>query len=107
MANVDRVNGMLFEGHYYARPGYGNLDSMKTINRADLTDFVSSQFARNVLKVSIAGDISKEDAQKAVEKIFGALPEKADAVSMPEARLTISARASRTCVLNLGSRRRR
>ena len=78
-------NGMLFEGHYYARPGYGTLDSMAAITRKDLLDFVAAQFGRNVLKVSISGDISKEDAEKAVDKIFAGLPEKAEAVDTPEA----------------------
>ncbi|MEZ0225878.1 MAG: M16 family metallopeptidase [Alphaproteobacteria bacterium] len=77
-------NGMLFEGHYYARPGFGNLDSMNAITRKDLLDFVAAQFGRNVLKVSIAGDISKDDAEKAVEKIFGPLPEKAEPNDLPE-----------------------
>ena len=78
-------NGKLFEGHYYAKPGYGTLDSMDAITRKDLVDFVTAQFGRNVLKISIAGDISKEDAEKAVQKVFGALPEKAEAITIPEA----------------------
>ena len=80
-------NGKLFEGHYYAKPGYGTLESMEAISRKDLVDFVTTQFGRNVLKVSIAGDISKEDAEKAVQKIFGALPEKAEPVDVPEATI--------------------
>jgi len=80
-------NGMLFEGHYYANPGFGNLLSMTTINRKDLQDFVREQFARNVLKVSIAGDITKADAQAAVDKIFGSLPATAAQVDTPEATL--------------------
>jgi zinc protease len=40
-----------------------------------------------VLKVSISGDISKEDAEKAVNRIFSGLPEKAEAVNAPEASI--------------------
>lgn len=80
-------NGMMFEGHYYARPGFGNLASMATITRRDLLQFVKEQFARNVLKVSVSGDITKEEASAAIDRIFGALPESAGTVEMPPAPL--------------------
>lgn len=81
-------NGMLFEGHYYARPGYGHLDSMAKITRQDLFDFTRAQFARDVLKVAIAGDITKEEAEAAIDAAFGKLPEKAEeAAASSEAKL--------------------
>lgn len=76
-------NGMMFEGHYYSLPGYGNLASMAAITRKDLQQFVKEQFARDALKVAIAGDITKEEVQAALDKIFGALSEKAAPVEMP------------------------
>jgi zinc protease len=81
------LNGMVFEGHEYGQPGYGTLASMETINRQDLLNYVRAQFARNVLKVSIAGDISKEDAQAALDTVFGALPAKAAPVKTVPAEL--------------------
>lgn len=78
-------NGLLYEGHYYARPGFGTLDSMQTITRKDLLDFVRGQFARDVLKISIAGDISKQDALAAIDNVFGGLPANADKVEMTDA----------------------
>ncbi len=85
---VARVfNGAVFEGHPYAQPGLGNVDSMGKITRKDLQDFVHAQFARDVLKVAIAGDMTQEEAAKAVDDVFGALPEKADPVESPEAIL--------------------
>lgn len=83
-------NGMLFEGHHYARPGFGNLQSMTAITRKDLLDFVKSQFARDVLKISVAGDISRAEAEKAIDRIFGALPEKAEPMELPDAALKYS-----------------
>ena len=80
-------NGMMFEGHYYSRPGFGNLASMATITRRDLQHFVGEQFARSVLKVSISGDLTKDEAVAAIDNIFGSLPEKAGAVDMPPAEL--------------------
>lgn len=76
-------NGMLFEGHYYSRPGFGNLESMSTITRKDLLQFVKEQFGRNVLKVAVAGDITPEEVKAVLDRIFGTLPEKAQAVDLP------------------------
>jgi zinc protease len=91
-------NGMVFEGHAYALPGFGNLDSMQRIARKDLLKFVSAQFARNVLKVSIAGDITREEATKAVDDVFGALPDKAEKADGVEAPLNY---AGKTILLPL------
>lgn len=91
-------NGMMFEGHYYARPGFGTLDSMDAITRKDLTDFVHSQFAKNVLKVSIAGDITVEEAQSMLAKVFGDLPDQAETLDVPDARLSY---AGKTILLPL------
>jgi zinc protease len=78
-------NGMVFAGHAYGLPGFGTLDSMPQITRKDLLSFVQAQFARNALKVSIAGDINKDEAVKAVDDIFGTLPEKTEAADSSEA----------------------
>ncbi len=83
-------NGMVFEGHPYAVPGFGTLDSMSKITRDDLLSFVHAQFARDVLKVAIAGDISKDDAAKAVDGIFAALPAQAEKTGEGEAALKYS-----------------
>jgi zinc protease len=81
-------NGMMFEGHYYARPGFGNLESMEAITARDLHDYVRAQFGRNVLKVSIVGDITPEEATLALDRIFSGLPEKAEEAEAKEAALT-------------------
>jgi zinc protease len=71
-------NGMVFEGHPYGAPALGTLDSMTRITRQDLLDYVHAQFGRDVLKVTIAGDISREEATKAVDDIFATLPAQAE-----------------------------
>lgn len=80
-------NGMMFEGHYYSKPGFGHLASMASISRRDLVHFVKEQFARNVLKVAVSGDITKDEAVAAIDGIFGALPEKAGKVQLSDAEL--------------------
>jgi zinc protease len=71
-------NGMVFEGHPYALPGAGHLASMATITRQDLMDYTKAQFARDNLKVALAGDITEAQAAQLVDKAFGTLPEKSD-----------------------------
>lgn len=85
---VERVfNGMLFEGHPYARPGFGHLLAMSSITRDDLVHFVKTQFAKDVLKVAIVGDISKEDAAAALDAVFGSLPLHTDIEPTAEAKV--------------------
>lgn len=73
-------NGILFEGHVYALPGYGNLASMQKITKKDLVNFTRAQFSRDVLQVAIAGDLTEAEAKTLVDKTFGALPAKGTAV---------------------------
>jgi zinc protease len=80
-------NGMLFEGHFYSRPGYGTLASMGRITRKDLVNFTKSQFVRSGLRVSIAGDITKAEAESMLDAVFGSLPEKSDLPNSPAAEL--------------------
>ena len=91
-------NGMLFEGHIYAQPGAGHLLSMQQITRADLLEFVRSQFARNVLRVSIVGDITAGETIELLDRIFGELPEKAD---IPEVNPATLAHAGKIVLLPL------
>lgn len=80
-------NGMVFEGHNYALPGFGTLESMQIIKRDDLITFTKEQFTRPVLKVAIAGDISKDDATALLDKIFASLPEKSPATEKNDAKI--------------------
>jgi zinc protease len=80
-------NGMIFEGHYYSAPGAGTLDSMSKITRNDLVGFTRAQFARDVLRVAIVGDITKEQALKMLDDVFGRLPEKAESMQAQAAKL--------------------
>ncbi len=80
-------NGMMFEGHNYSQPGYGHLASMASITRKDLLAFTKAQFGRDVLKVSIAGDVTQAEAAALIDKTFAALPEKAASVETVDATL--------------------
>jgi len=71
---------------------------MARITRKELLDFVHAQFAKNLLKVAIAGDISREEAVKNVDAVFGALPDKAENIDGAEALLNY---AGKTILLPL------
>ena len=68
-------NGMVFEGHSYARPGQGNLDTIPSFTSEDLQRFAKQQFVRSGLKISVSGDISAEELAQKLDTIFGDLPE--------------------------------
>jgi zinc protease len=70
-------NGMIFEGHYYARPGSGTPDGIAKITRQDLVDYARRQFNRGV-RVALSGNITKAEAVKLVDAVFGDLPEAPD-----------------------------
>lgn len=71
-------NGSVFEGHIYAQPGRGNLESIGKITREDLRGYIDKNFARKNLMIAVAGDIDPEELKTAVDSIFSALPEKPD-----------------------------
>lgn len=93
-------NGMIFEGHYYGAPGAGHLDSMRKITRRDLQDFTQSQFARSLLRVAIAGDITAAEAAAAVDRIFAALPAQSN---IPAPKKAVTAYAGKTVLLPLNT----
>ena len=69
-------NGMVFEGHKYANPCFGTIENMNSITRDDLLNFVHAQFAKDGLKVAIAGDITKEESENIINSVFKNLPTK-------------------------------
>jgi zinc protease len=75
----------VFDGHPYANPVKGTFDSVKTLTPQDLKDFVRATFSRERLKVSVVGDISAAELSKALDTIFGDLPEKGQLRTVPEA----------------------
>jgi zinc protease len=79
-----------FPEHPYGRPSQGTAESVKTIGRADLVDFVKQRLARDTLIVGVVGDITAKDLGPLLDKTFGGLPAKSapGAISevMPESK---------------------
>jgi zinc protease len=72
-----------FPDHPYGHRSRGTLDSVPRITVDDLRAFTKRTFARDNLKIAIVGDIDATAAGAMVDRIFGALPAKADLHPVP------------------------
>ena len=70
-----------YAGHAYGRPVGGTLESVPTITIADLKAYQHRVLARDHLTVAIVGDIDADAAKAMLDRVFGALPAKAQLVS--------------------------
>jgi zinc protease len=66
-----------YAGHPYGRPVGGTLESVPTITIADLRAYQHRVLARDNLKIAIVGDIDADAAKAMLDRVFGALPAKA------------------------------
>ena len=80
----------VFAGHPYARPANGTVASVRAIGVADMREFLKNRFGRDQLLVTAAGDITPAELGASLDRLFGGLPAKATAFSIPE----ISAQAA-------------
>lgn len=67
----------VFPGHPYERDRRGTEETLNDITRDDLKALHKNLFAKDVLYVSIVGDISADDAAALVDDVFGSLPDTA------------------------------
>jgi zinc protease len=69
-----RLFEMAFGSHPYARSPRGTLETVKTIQVADLRSLVRNQLTRDRLLVGVVGDISPEELARRLDDMFGTLP---------------------------------
>ncbi len=74
-----------YGAHPYARPSNGTVESLSTIQAADLKDYAKRTLARDTLKVAVVGDIEADALGKLLDTAFSALPAKANLTPVPEA----------------------
>ena len=70
-----QANKELYGRHPYAKNPMGEAKDIAKISRADLVEYVKDHFTRSNLVVSVAGDISAEEAGEMLDNVFGDLPE--------------------------------
>lgn len=72
-----------FPGHPYGREVGGTLESVARIGVDDLRAYTKRTFARDGLKIAIVGNLDAAAAGVLVDRVFGALPAKADLLPVP------------------------
>jgi zinc protease len=78
--------GAAFPGHPYGQPQTGTPESIAKITVDDLKSYVHRVFARDHLKIAIVGDVDAAGAGALIDKVFGALPAKADLTPVADAK---------------------
>jgi len=74
----------LYGDHPYARRSEGTPESLAAIVPDDLKALHGRLFARDNLRVAVVGAIDAETLRTELDRLFGALPEKADLVAVPD-----------------------
>lgn len=84
---------VMFGDHPYARPSEGTPDTINAVSREDMVEWVRSRFARDRLIIGAAGDITPGDLGRAIDSIFGELPETTGVnAELPEADIPLEGR---------------
>lgn len=68
------INHYGFADHFYALNSGGTISNLERFSADDLRQFVKDNFAKDRLKVSVAGDITAEELRGLLDEIFGDLP---------------------------------
>lgn len=74
-----------YADHPYGRSSDGTEESLKTLNREDLKNFMASRLGKDRLIVAVVGDINARELSILLDKSFSALPETSESVDIAEA----------------------
>lgn len=66
-------NDFYYQDHPYTKPSQGTFKTIEALTIDDLNQFIDDYFSKEHLKISIAGDITAEDAKEMVDTIFASL----------------------------------
>jgi len=76
---------LAFPSHPYSRAIKGNDETLISVTKADLQDYVSKIFARDNLTIAVVGDITEDQLRQMLDRAFGDLPASARLSAVPEA----------------------
>ncbi len=77
---------LIYGFHPYGLPNSGTAESIAKITRADLQAFHKAWFVPNNMVLAIVGDITRDEAMAAAERVFGKWPRVSlPALTLPEA----------------------
>ena len=68
-----------FPNHPYGRRGIGTAETVGSITRDDIVDFMKTHLGRDTLKVVVVGDISAAELGPLLDTLFAPIPEKRSA----------------------------
>ena len=77
---------LAFRDHPYGRPIKGTKASIAAMTRDDLRDYVRRVFARDKLAITVVGDIDAETLGRALDLVFGALPQHSELAPIAEVK---------------------
>jgi len=75
----------VYAGHPYGRPPRGTLETVARIERDTLQAYFRDRIAKDGLLVAVAGDITPDELGPALDRVFGALPDRSAPFEMPRA----------------------
>jgi zinc protease len=75
-----------FPDHPYGRPSNGTLETVPLITAEDLKAYHRQVVARDTLKVAVVGDIDAATLGRVLDRVFSALPAKAELTPVPPIR---------------------
>lgn len=81
----DKFAENIFDGHPYARPTLGNVDTISNLTSENLRQYMSKHFSQENIVIGIAGDITVEEAKSILRDVFTNLPGKFGGTLLPEA----------------------
>src|ERR1700710_2635944 len=73
-----------FGDHPYSRQANGTLESVPTIDVADMKDYVGRVIAKDTLRIAVVGDVDADTLGKLLDKTFGGLPAKSNLAPIPD-----------------------
>jgi len=71
--DVERLRNV-YDSHPYTRDSHGTASSVMTISRQQIADFHQRAYCAGNLEITLAGDLSREDAETLVNDLCQALP---------------------------------
>ena len=84
LLNVAVGRALYPEAHPYAAPVIGTEETLQKIKPSDLAAFHAAHFQPDRTTVSISGDVTREQAMREVERVFGGWKGKAKPAKEPE-----------------------
>lgn len=64
----------LYQGHPYATPIMGDMESIKSVTRNDLVEFYKKYYVARNAVIAIVGDVDRDQAEKLADRILKGLP---------------------------------